>query len=583
MRQIRLALKNTVRRQFVLLLMMMLCNIPSFSQRQRNYIYVFDCTKSLIKNGIWQKDKDFMLNDIQQLDSKSNVTIVLFHQGVASPIRFKASDFDRQKVEKVCDEMIEESTNTGICNAWDKSLAFLDSKRNNYLYLFTDGKENVNAGRTDAVCQRIREWCNLSLNNYAFFVTLPSKELDNSPEVQKLKAATRSCDRTFYISSRFGAFGAFDKTDFTLNSHYLKPLKVGFSDFGTFKASVLCNDPYFKVSLKDGVIKGGKAVLVVEQKVALKDNTGIHPIHVKISAPSNVLHITNPDFVINIDTRILANLDLAQPSGIESGQYDGGVVETYDAFLFKEGREVATATVNLGASFNEEAKKRGGQLSMTIHAPSQYQFRYNGKEINGQFVISSQDKESVLEVIVPNNSEEGEIVFEIDGQTSSLETINAEETHRYTSSIRFEHNVVWNPLKTIMFWGAVVIFLALVVWFAVLRPYCYPRIRLSRILINCEEDNFYESKSINSARSVVIGPLNGKQGFLSRFFTRRIVYVNAPCCSSVWELKPKGRKKELRASLHGKYLVSPITSNFVAGQTYQLTDKQTNKIITVTL
>lgn len=135
MTQIRLALKNTVMRQLVLLCLTFLCCVSAFSQRQRNYIYVFDCTKSLITNGIWQKDKDFMLNDIQQLDTKSNVTILLFHQGVASPIQFKASDFDRNKVEKLCDEMIEQSTNTGICTAWDKGLQFLDSRRNNYLYL----------------------------------------------------------------------------------------------------------------------------------------------------------------------------------------------------------------------------------------------------------------------------------------------------------------------------------------------------------------------------------------------------------------------------------------------------------------
>ena len=93
------------------------------------------------RNGIWDKAKSFLNEDISQLDGNANVTVVLFHQETAQPIRFKAKDFDWKNLERQCDDMLERSIETGICNAWDLGLKYIDNKRNNYLYLFTDGTE----------------------------------------------------------------------------------------------------------------------------------------------------------------------------------------------------------------------------------------------------------------------------------------------------------------------------------------------------------------------------------------------------------------------------------------------------------
>ena len=129
----------------------------------------------------------------------------------------------------------------------------IDKNRNNYLYLFTDGTENVDKRRTDAVCERIRKWCLQAPNNYAFFVAL-GKEIKEKPDVKKLIAATEFCDRAFYIEDHLGPFGAFDRSSFKLNSHSLKNIQSGFSDYGTFNASVECKDDYYKVSLKENIM-----------------------------------------------------------------------------------------------------------------------------------------------------------------------------------------------------------------------------------------------------------------------------------------------------------------------------------------
>lgn len=519
-----------------------------------------------------------MLDDIEQLDPNSNVTILMFHQNVAAPIKFKASDFNHKDIENKCDEMIKQSTWTGICNAWDQGVKLIDPHRNNYLYLFTDGLENVNHNGTEAVCQRIRNWCKTAPNNYAFFVALPSSELLNSPAVRKLKAATDDCDRTFYISSKFGPFGAFDKTNFNLNSHSIKNIKTDFSDYGNFKAAVSCNDPYYDVKLKDGMIKDGKAEFLVKQKKAPSTN---HQIHIKVNSNPKDLHISNPDIFINIDTRNFRNLDLAQPSGINNGQYNAGNAETYDSFLFASGKDADVVNVDLEAIFNAEAKKRGCTMLMSIINPkSGYSYRYNGKPVNEQFTIDSKDSQSILEITVPHNSSKGESIIGLNGHSNSLETINAENTKNYVSSIRVNHDIVWNPLKVFLFWTAIVIGIALIVWFLFLRPICFPRIRLSRIQMT-SDNGYYASKKINGAKKIVVGPSKGHQSFLNRLFTRRIVYIASPIWSSFWEMTPKGYKKLLRANLHGNYMVTPITTEFENLGTYKLTDRQNNNVITV--
>ena len=385
-----------------ILLLFLIMSVSVMAQRQRNYVYLFDCTWSMKSPyGIWEHAKQFMKEDIDQLDENANVTIILFHQNTANPICFKAKDFVWKNVETQCENMINASQRTGICNAWDLGLKYIDKNRNNYLYLFTDGTENVHQRKTDAVCERIRKWCQQAPNNYAFFVAL-GKEIKEKPDVKKLIAATETCDRAFYIEDHQGPFGAFDKTSFKLNSHSTKNLQSGFSDYGSFNASVECNDDYYRVSLNNNKIEDGKAIFLIEQKIQPTSN---HQVHFKIKSIEKELHICNPDLYINIDTRDLANLDLGQPSGETEGQYNAGEAETYSSFLFK-GKDIDKLQADFGATFNEQAKKQKGSLNVSLDIPSEINNKckmyYNGKSIGNSFVIKASDSNSILTIEIPH-------------------------------------------------------------------------------------------------------------------------------------------------------------------------------------
>jgi hypothetical protein len=553
------------------------------AQRQRNYVYLFDCTKSMIDpSHIWEEAKSFLKEDVSQLDENANVTIVLFHQNTSTPIRFKAKEFKWKDVESLCEKMIQESNYTGICNAWDLGLKYIDEERNNYMYLFTDGTENVNKRRTDAVCDRIQNWCRLAPNNYAFFVVL-GEQMKKSPDVQKLINATKTCERTFFIdkNNRPGPFGAFDKTFFTQNSHSPKNIIAGFSDYGTFNAKVECKDDYYDISLLNDKIKDGKAEFVIKQK---KLPTSNYQIHFTVRSKESELHICNPDLFINIDTRELANLDMGQPTGLTEGQYNAGEAETYSSFLFWKGKNVASLNVDLSAAFNEQARKKNGTLNVLLNLPSEMMNKcklyYNGRPTNNSFAIKSSETQSIVTIEVPHDLVQKAFTVEFKGTSNNLETINAEERNTYVSSIYFEHVICWNPAKVIFMWISICLLAALIAWFALLKPFFYPRIRLSRLELSTKK-GYYVNKKINGSRMVVVTNHYKPQNWLSKLFTGKITYIKDELWTSSWELTPKGRRKVAKINLHGKYMISPVTSEIANYGTYQLDNLTTKESITI--
>lgn len=533
-------------------------------------------------NHIWEEAKSFLKEDINQLDENANVTIVLFHQETSTPIRFKAKDFKWKDIESLCEKMIEESKYTGICKAWDLGLKYIDKERNNYLYLFTDGTENVDKRRTDAVCDRIQNWCRQAPNNYAFFVVL-GEQMKKSPDVQKLINATKACERTFFIdkNNRPGPFGAFDKTNFTQNSHSTKNIITGFSDYGTFNAIVECKDDCYDISLKNNTIMDGKAEFVIKQK---KLPTSNYQIHFSVRSKESELHLCNPDLFINIDTRELANLDMGQPTGLTEGQYNAGEAETYSSFLLWKGKDIVSLNIDLSAAFNEQARKRNGSLHVLLNIPSDMREKcklyYNEKPIKNSFTIKASEPKSIVTIDVPHDMAQKTFTIEFKGSSNNLETINAEEGKTYVSSIYFEHDICWNPAKVILMWTGICLLAALVAWFTMLKPFFYPRIRLSRLELSTQK-GYYVNKKINGSRMVVVTNSYKPQSWLNKVFTGKVTFIKNEIWTSPWELTPKGRRKIAKIKLHGKYMISPVTSEIANYGTYQLDNLETKESITI--
>ena len=80
---------------------------------------------------------------------------------------------------------------------------------------------------------------------------------------------------------------------------------------------------------------------------------------------------------------------------------------------------------------------------------------------------------------------------------------------------------------------------------------------------------------------VVVTNKRKEQSMLNKLFTGEILYIVNEIWTSPWELSPKGRKKVVRINLHGKYMITPITSELVNFGEYQLTNIETKESITI--
>ena len=94
--------KSTVIRSFVLM-MLLSCVSSLWAQRERNYIYILDCSRSMVTEyHIWDATLDYLEKDIARLSDNTMVTIVPF-QGTVYGKSVKhelKKDFDWAKVFK---------------------------------------------------------------------------------------------------------------------------------------------------------------------------------------------------------------------------------------------------------------------------------------------------------------------------------------------------------------------------------------------------------------------------------------------------------------------------------------------------
>ena len=297
------------------------------------------------------------------------------------------------------------------------------------------------------------------------------------------------------------------------------------------------------------------------------------------------LHICNPDIFINIDTRDLRNIDFNQPSGTNEGQYNARTAETYSSFLFWKGKSKDSISVDLGGVFNDQAQKNDCSMRMSLNVPPSIKEKclvyYNGSLVKNEgFTISSKDGKSIVSIVVMHEMDEGEFTIGLKGISDGLETVNSEETMNYESSIYFKHDICWNPLKTIFMWTCIIAIGLLLLWFIVLKRIRYPRIRISRIELSSKK-GYYDNKKINGCRKVVISNKREKQSLINKIFTGFIIYIVNDIWTDTWELTPKGNKKSVRVNLHGKYMITPVTSELANFGEYKLENIQTKEIVTI--
>jgi len=531
--------------------------MPAQAQRERNYIYLFDCTQSMIEQeDIWQQTKDWLREDISQLEN-GHITVIPFQGKAYEPIAFDREDYDAQKVEKAFDEYIKARTNTSICDAWDRGITFVDAHKDNYLFVLTDGVDNVEG--KEAVCERIRRWCGQYKNSRVFYVMLTKAAKD-----PQLIEAIEQCNTVFLIDGQgkhLPPFGAFTQDEVVFNTREYLPVTLLFSASGHYHAHVVSNDPLFETSISD--IENGRATLSIKPRISQEELqtqlAGKEDYRYEVKLEGEGVNILNGDLhirVINKPERVLTMPD---------EELNAGHATHYDAFLFKRESAPDTLQLTLPAMMNDEARKCYSAVQMTVSSetiePKDYTLLVDGLPQADQTITFDAAADSrQIAIVFHSDAPTGKHYFTLrPTKLHELDRIGTAEAQDYELPVRARYTTLPNPLSVILGILGLILAGALVLWFLVVKPMLYSTFKATRLMLTAEP-SLYENYRIKGARELRF-TRNGRdeQRWFSRLFTGKIITKQNPFEDAPdWSVKPRNGKGRKGATIVARnYLVEP--------------------------
>ncbi|MCM1311089.1 MAG: VWA domain-containing protein, partial [Bacteroides sp.] len=288
--------------------------------RPRNTVYILDCTGSMAGyNGapdIWEPTKTFLKNELEKEAREhpdAKVTLLPFQDRALAPVRVDLKNISWPGLENSLNGHLRQITRTNICDAWLEAEKFIDQSCDNYIVLMTDGQDNVYG--PDHLGEVLKAFCGKFQNTKGFYIELTKAAA--LPE--GIQSAIDLCNDIYTIPGTDGipSFGCSSEDVIHLNTRDLpSDITLGFSNSGTFKASLAGNDnPFVKFSIVGDRISGGRVTLRAESRLgdnveALNKAIGAPSASMDLTVLSDDIIITNPRLEIILHTAPLRSLDI---------------------------------------------------------------------------------------------------------------------------------------------------------------------------------------------------------------------------------------------------------------------------------
>lgn len=576
----------------LLIYLCVLSTISSFAQKERHYIYLFDCTKSMVgykgSPEVMPQTLSFLRRSIGSLPNGTKVSVVPFQDKVLKTYSCYKEDFDFNEYSDYVANVVEQITNTNICDPWKKGESLIDKDKDNYLILLTDGGDNVNG--ISALVDLLRDFCGKYKNTRGFYVKLTTDAIDLSkPGARDLLDVLERCPWLYSVDATKGisTFFSVDLANASTNTLMLnKPLTAKSSAMEKIKLHAECNDPYFDVNVENDESDGGKFKLNVTSKVGgnVSDlnsrlqsvvGDGDYALNFKIVVDDKQFELCNPNQSIRISNKPERMVEFANMTDVEV-KIPGA--EYYPSCLFWSAKDLDTLKFDLTPNFNNEAKKDNSFLQVSVLERSgakDYKVLLNGNPISdNSFTLDKNSGNTVLGIVFNPDAKEGKRYFDFkfsDNKAQNLERINSDEVKDASFCLRTTYGVSWNPLSWILLILACVILSALILWFLIFKPMNYPHISVG--MLQVEGDEYFVTKRIKGARMVVLADKAVPQSFLNRLFTGEVMYVVSPEWTKPIYLT--SRKKGVKVKTD--YSVYDIDSSMLIGEEYKVKNAETKR------
>lgn len=554
-----------------------LAGVAQSTSRQRNTIYVLDCTGSMSGyNGapdIWQPTKQFLKAELEK-EAKENpnsrVVILPFQDKVHHPIHVNLKNIGWPKLESVLDGYVKQLTGTNICDSWLEAERYIDQSCDNYIVLMTDGQDNSNGNGNQRLAAILKAFCGKYKNTKGFYV-----ELTQAASLPAgIKNVIDVCDDLTVIDASAGipSFGCYSSDVIEINTRDLPTdITLGFSNSGTFAANLL-NDAnkFVTFSIKGNSISQGKITIHVESKFgdnieALNRAIGQPSIELPIVVQSDDVIITNPEIDVVLNTKPMRQLNLK----VDDAKKSYSSAEHIKPFLWVKGNDNDTLRWNLASEFNEQAKTDNSSAMFRIKSDrklSEYELLYDGAAIPDNIIEIRPEEKSILEVIIPAQDKDDKVSLDlIEIHSNNLDRINGERPEGFKINLEGDYQAK-TSLTEIIFWIIIgLIALFLLSWFGFIRNMKYPKFKRGKITI---QNPYFANMKVQGYRKVVMGPRKKEQGAFDKIWRGKILYHSNPEWSSEVEITPSGKNMRFRCPT-GE-LISDPAPLWTAGCNYKV-------------
>lgn len=556
-------MKNCLTYKFIISLILILGFSSALAQREKNNIFIFDCTGSMINNGLWQPARQALDATISAQKSipGSTFCIIPFGDNPYENISFSAAEYTgkNKTINQAFDKYIKQAKNTHISDALEAGFKMTDPNKENKIYLLTDGLPNSGDG-TQKVAATITKWCGNHRNSRLFYVALRNGVIN--PAIQQ---AIDACKDAYIVQCNNNVIpqlADISPSEIYTNLEELNhPKVISFSLPGKYPVVVESTDPLFDVKIEGNAANGEKITLTLSPKGGNNIESLHQLLHGKeYSFPItlqcvdvNKSFIANPTIIVNVADEVPAELIIA--GGVDELRGEG--VKWYDKFLWADAAPDQVIIWDLEPAFRNALPDSRLVLALRPKGGEKdYKAAFNGKTIdaNGTMQIIPGEP-AILEIQFDHDAKEGKRYFTlVPTAAENIDMINGVPVTEYEgTSIRTSYDVVWNPLKLLIVILAIILLGTLILWFAILKRIFFPTFKKGRLTLT-GPGTYFGSKKLKGARKIILTSKTRSQNIFSRIFTGEVRFVRADQFSPELAMQPVGRGKKLKIRPEGKII-----------------------------
>jgi len=243
----------------LLAILAFLITFPVFAAKEKQNIYLFDCTRSMERSDIWAPAKTALQQSVgrQSSDSEAEFILIPFGNSPYRQVSFNGAEGQSHNWEKTFkdfDGYMNSASYTHITDVLKAGFAASNPNKDTDIFLLTDG--DPNSGDTPAkVAAEITRWCGSHRNARLFYVLLKGASIN--PEI---KQAVDQCDDAWLVDCTDGLISVPMPIG---NEVYASLLELSKStpllidDPSEVQLRTECHDPYFNVEVSGGKSIGG--------------------------------------------------------------------------------------------------------------------------------------------------------------------------------------------------------------------------------------------------------------------------------------------------------------------------------------